>query len=330
MNGRTAAPAGAGKVLVTGGAGFIGSHLVDRLLEDGHEVVVVDDLSTGSLANLSRAQADPRFSFIRGDLTRDDVIEQVTAVGAEVVFHLAAQMDVRHSVADPLDDARRNVLGTISVLAAARRGGSRKVVFASSGGAIYGEQEVRPIPETATPDPAAPYAASKICGEVYLGVYRHLYGLETTVLRLGNVYGPRQNPEGEAGVVVIFAAAMLAGRPTAVFGSGDTTRDYVHVDDVVDAFVRASGPGADGARLNIGSGTETSVLHLHRLVAEAAGCGAEPVVQPARPGELERVCLDITAARRSLGWEPRTDIRNGIGGTVTWLQESLVPTARVD
>ncbi len=316
------------KALVTGGAGFIGSHLVDRLLADGHDVVVVDDLSTGSTANLTAAWDDPRFTFVRGDVTSPEVVEQLTAVAADVVFHLAAQMDVRHSVADPLDDARRNVLGTISVLEVARRGGSRKVLFASSGGAIYGDQTVRPIPETATPDPAAQYAASKICGEVYLGVYRNLYGLQTTALRLGNVYGPRQNPEGEAGVVVIFAAAMLAGRPTALFGSGSTTRDYVHVDDVVEAFVRAAGPVADGARLNIGSGRETTVADLHRLVAAAAGSDAEPTLLPARPGELDRVWLDVSAARRALGWEPHMDIENGIASTVTWLRDSLVTAAR--
>lgn len=317
------------KALVTGGAGFIGSHLVDRLLAEGHDVVVVDDLSTGSTENLAQVWEHPRLTFLQGDITAHEVADQMTAVAAEVVFHLAAQMDVRHSVADPVNDARRNVLGTVSVLEAARRAGSRKVVFASSGGAIYGEQEVRPIPETATPDPEAQYAASKICGEVYLGVYRNLYGLEATVLRLGNVYGPRQNPEGEAGVVVIFGAALLAGRPTVVFGNGDSTRDYVHVDDVVEAFVRAAGEVADGARLNIGSGRETSVAALHRLVAWAAASDAEPHLLPARPGELQRVCLDVTAARRELAWEPHVDMESGIAETVAWLRGSLVPAVRL-
>ena len=316
------------KALVTGGAGFIGSHLVDRLLHDGHEVVVVDDLSTGSIGNLVGAWEHPRFSFVERDVASPGAVEQLAAFSAEVVFHLAAQMDVRHSVADPLDDARRNVLGTIGVLEAARRGDSRKVVFASSGGAIYGEQKVRPTPESATPDPAAPYAASKICGEVYLGVYQHLYGLQTTALRLGNVFGPRQNPEGEAGVVVIFAAAMLTGRPTMLFGHGDTTRDYVHVDDVVEAFVRAAEPVADGARINIGSGKETTIAELHRLVAAAAECAAEPAISPARPGELDRVCLDTGAARRELGWQPQMNIENGIADTVAWLRNSLVPSTR--
>jgi UDP-glucose 4-epimerase len=314
-------------MLVTGGAGFIGSHLVDRLLGEGHDVVVVDDLSTGTTANLADVLDDPRLVFHRGDVSAPETVELMAGVAPDVVFHLAAQMDVRHSVADPVDDARRNVLGTVGVLEAARRSGARKVVFTSSGGAVYGEQDVRPIPETATPDPAAPYAASKMCGEVYLGVYRHLYGLKTTALRLGNVYGPRQNPEGEAGVVVIFAAALLAGRPTAVFGSGDTTRDYVHVDDVVEAFVRAAEPLADGARLNIGSGRETTIADLHRLVARAVGSDAEPAVLPARAGELDRVCLDVAAARRELGWEPRVDMESGIASTVAWLRDSLVPVA---
>jgi UDP-glucose 4-epimerase len=251
----------------------------------------------------------------------------MVAATPDVIFHLAAQMDVRHSVADPVEDARRNVLGTVGVLEAARRGGARKVVFTSSGGAVYGEQEVRPIPETATPEPVAPYAASKICGEVYLGMYRNLYGLQTTALRLGNVYGPRLNPDGEAGVVVIFAAALMAGRPTALFGNGDTTRDYVHVDDVVEAFVLAEGPIADGMRLNIGSGQETTVTKLHRLVADAVGSDAMPAVLPARTGELERVCLDVKAARRELDWGPRVDIRDGIASTVAWLRDGLVPSA---
>jgi UDP-glucose 4-epimerase len=313
------------KALVTGGAGFIGSHLVDRLLRDGHDVVVVDDLSTGSVANLADAWNHPGLSFIERDVTAPGAIGEMAGLGADVVFHLAAQMDVRHSVADPLDDARRNVLGTISVLEAARRGGVRKVVLASSGGAIYGEQETRPTPEDVTPDPAAQYAASKICAETYLDVYRNLYQLETTALRLGNVFGPRQNPEGEAGVVVIFAGAMLAGRPTYWFGNGETTRDYVHVDDVVEAFVRSAARVADGARLNIGSGRETTIAELHQLVAAATGCDQGPVIQPARPGELDRVCLDIRAAHRALGWQPQVEIENGIAGTVAWLRDSLVP-----
>lgn len=316
------------RALVTGGAGFIGSHLVDRLLRDGHAVVAADDLSTGSAANLAGALEHPRFSLVELDVASPGAVERLAAESADVVFHLAAQMDVRHSVSDPLDDGRRNVLGTISVLEAARRGRARKVVFASSGGAIYGYQESRPTPESATPDPAAQYAASKICGEVYLGVYRHLYGLQTTALRLGNVFGPRQNPEGEAGVVVIFAAAMLTGRPTVWFGNGGTTRDYVHVDDVVEAFVRAAGPAADGAHLNIGSGRETTIAALHRLVADAVGVAAEPVVEPPRPGELDRVCLDIGAARRALGWQPRTDMEHGIAGTVAWLRGSLEPVSQ--
>jgi UDP-glucose 4-epimerase len=268
------------------------------------------ELHVGSVAD---------FDFVNG------VIERAAP---DRVFHLAAQASVRRAVEAPAEDARSNVLGTINVLEAARRAGSRKVLLASSGGAIYGDQRVRPVAETATPDPAAQYAASKICGEVYLGVYRNLYGLQTTALRLGNVYGPRQNPAGEAGVVVIFAAAMLAGRPTAVFGSGGTTRDYVHVDDVVEAFVLAAGSVADGARLNIGSGQETAVADLHRLVAAAVGCDAEPTLLPARPGELDRVWLDVSAARRELGWEPHMDIENGIASTVTWLRDSLVPAAR--
>ena len=311
------------RAVVTGGAGFIGSHLTDRLLADGHQVLVVDDLSTGTRANLESASGRPGFSFLEGDVSGPEARGEIAAARPEVVFHLAAQMDVRHSVADPIDDARRNVLGTVSVLEAARHGGSRKVVFASSGGSIYGDQDRLPVDESAATDPHAPYAASKICGEVYLQVYRRLHGLQTTALALGNVYGPRQDPRGEAGVVAIFASAMLDGRATVIYGSGDSTRDYVYVDDVVDAFVRAAGPQGDGLRLNIGTGVETSVRRLHALVAAAAGCADEPSLQPERPGELDRVALDASAAERVLGWRPLVDIDGGLRRTVGWLNEDL-------
>ncbi|HEX6919221.1 MAG TPA: NAD-dependent epimerase/dehydratase family protein [Actinomycetes bacterium] len=314
------------RTVVTGGAGFIGSHLVDRLLGEGHHVVVVDDLSTGTTANLAAALDSPALTFVEGDVAAPAVRDEMAAAGAEVIFHLAAQMDVRHSVADPIDDARRNVLGTVSVLEAARLGRTRKVVFASSGGSIYGDQERLPVDETARTDPHAPYAASKICGEVYLGVYRHLHGTQTTALALGNVYGPRQDPRGEAGVVAIFASAMLEGRSTVIFGSGCATRDYVYVDDVVDAFARAAGPAGDGLRLNIGTGIETSVRRLHTLVAAAVGCHDRPRLAPERPGELDRVALDATAAGQVLGWRPQVGIDEGLRRTVAWLSDDLAVT----
>jgi UDP-glucose 4-epimerase len=241
---------------------------------------------------------------------------------AEVFFHLAAQMDVRHSIDDPLGDARRNVLGTVAVLEAVRLGGARKIVLASSGGTIYGDQDRYPVDESAPLDPHSPYAAAKICAGIYLGVYRHLYELQTTTLALGNVYGPRQDPGGEAGVVSIFAAALLAERPTVIFGDGDSTRDYVYVDDVVEAFLRAAGTAADGMRLNVGTGQEMTVREVHSLVAAAVERPDEPQFLLARAGELRHVGLDSIAAGQVLGWHARVDLVDGLARTVGRIRDS--------
>lgn len=313
------------RTVVTGAAGFIGSTLTDRLLAAGHDVLAVDDLSTGLMANLDSAAGDAALSFVEADVASPSCAASIASYRPQVVFHLAAQMDVRHSVADPLDDARRNVLGTVNLLEAAR-GGARKVVFASSGGSIYGNQARLPIREDAQVDPHAPYAASKLCGEVYLGVYRHLYGLQTMALALGNVYGPRQKPRGEAGVIAIFAAAMLEGRPTEIFGDGSTTRDYIHVDDVVEAFLAAAGQVGDGLRLNVGTGQETSVLELHRMLARIIGSPDTPTLRAARLGELDRVALDCSVAQRSVGWRPRVSLETGLVQTVSWLRDRLPQT----
>jgi UDP-glucose 4-epimerase len=309
------------RVVITGAAGFIGSTLVDRLLHHGHCVLAVDDLSTGHLDNLAESADDPRLTFLDSDVIADRTRKEMASYDAEVFFHLAAQMDVRHSVADSLEDARKNVLGCLAVLESARSGGARKFVFASSGGTIYGPQTRFPIKECAPVDPHSPYGASKVCGEMYLGVFRHLYGLQTTALALGNVYGPRQDPHGEAGVVSIFASALLEGRPTTIFGDGATTRDYVYVDDVVEAFVRAADSAADGMRLNIGTGRETSVRTLHRLIAEAVERPDEPRFMPPRVGELERVALNARAAERVLGWRAEMSLENGIIRTVEWIRD---------
>lgn len=315
------------RTVVTGAAGFIGSALVDRLLAEGHHVLGVDDLSTGRTANLAHALDDPRFRLVEAEVGAPAAGLEVAADRPEVVFHLAAQMDVRHSVADPVEDARRNVLGTVAVLEAAHRAGSRKVVFASSGGSIYGDAAL-PADESTPVQPHSPYAASKVAGEVYLGVYRALYGLQTTALALGNVFGPRQDPRGEAGVVAIFAAALLEGRQAVIYGDGSTTRDYVFVDDVVDAFVRAAGPAGNGLRLNVGSGVETSVRALYDLVARAVGSTEAAALMPERPGELARVALDCTAAARVLGWRAHTPLDTGLATTVAWLAESAVPASK--
>ncbi|HEX7106563.1 MAG TPA: NAD-dependent epimerase/dehydratase family protein [Acidothermaceae bacterium] len=313
------------RFLVTGAAGFIGSNLVDRLLAEGHDVVGVDDLSRGKLENLEEARrvggsGDSKFSFVKADITDAGFGDIVASSNPEVVCHLAAQMDVRVSVREPLEDARLNVLGTINVLEASRAAGVRKVVFTSSGGSIYGDPEHLPVSERAGLDPHSPYAASKVCGEVYLGTYRHLYGLQSTSLALGNVYGPRQDPHGEAGVVAIFCSALLAGRQGTIFGDGTAVRDYVYVDDVVDAFVRAAGDAGNGRRFNIGTGVGTSVREVHAGIATAAGMPDEPTFAEARLGELQAITLDVSSARHGIGWEPFTTLAQGLVRTLDWVR----------
>jgi UDP-glucose 4-epimerase len=309
------------KALVTGGAGFIGSTLVDRLLAEGHAVDVVDNLSSGSLANLAdaRANREHEFSFHQIDICSDAVVELIERRSPEVVFHLAAQADVRVSVTDPAFDARVNVLGAINVLEGARRAGARKLVFASSGGTIYGEPDVADLPVTEAHPlrPLSPYGITKRAFTDYLDAYRTLHHLEYTSLALANVYGPRQDPHGEAGVVSIFAGKLLSGEPCTIFGTGEQTRDFVFVDDVVDAFVRAATRG-DGLLMNIGTGSETSVLDLYRAMAAAAGVTDEPVFEAARTGELDRIALDATRARIQLGWEPWTQIDTGARSVMEW------------
>jgi UDP-glucose 4-epimerase len=300
------------RVMVTGGAGFIGSNLVDRLERDGHDVVVVDDLRRGRKENLANAAAE----LIELDVTSPHVDDVVAAAAPEVIFHLAAQIDVRLSVCRPIQDAQQNVLGGLNVAEAARRHGTRKIVFASSGGAIYGAPERLPVAETAPIEPRSPYAAAKVCTEVYLNTYRRLHGLDCTHLALANVYGPRQHAVGEAGVVAVFVERMLAGRPTKVFGDGGNTRDYVYVDDVVAAFATAAGTVGGGQRYNIGTGRQTSDLELHTLVAKAVGGADEPEFAPSRLGDVRASALDAAAARRDLGWQPTVGLDEGVRRTV--------------
>jgi UDP-glucose 4-epimerase len=307
------------RVVVTGGAGFIGSHLVDRLVADGAEVVVVDHLRGGHEANLAVALRTGRVSVVRQDVTGPGVTERIAEAAPDTVFHLAAQIDVRASVVDPVHDATSNVLGTLAVLEAARRSGVRKVVFVSSV-AVYGPPVSLPVTENAVPRPLSPYAVSKLAGEFYLHQYRELHGLDTTVLTLSNTYGPRQDPHGEAGVVAIFADALLSGKPTRVYGDGGNVRDYVYVGDVVDALAVAAARPGTGRRINISTGRRTSDLELHRLVAEAAGVRVEPEFAPARLGDLREMVLDASAAREVLGWVPRTSLADGIKLTVEALR----------
>lgn len=312
------------RALVTGGAGFIGSNLVDRLLAEGHSVDVIDNLSSGRLANLAdaRADRDHDFTFHQMDVCDPSVSELIERRGPEVVFHLAAQIDVRVSVADPALDARINVIGSINVLEGARRAGTRKVAFASSGGTIYGDvdPEDLPVSESHAQHPVAPYGITKKVVTDYLFAYRELHSLEYTSLALANVYGPRQDPHGEAGVVAIFAGRLLDGEPCTIYGDGSQTRDYVFVDDVVDAFVRAGDRGS-GLLCNIGTGIETSVNELYSTMAANAGVDAEAVHAPARAGELQRSCVDAGRAGMHLGWEPFTDLRAGTAATLDWFRE---------
>ena len=311
---------------MTGGAGFIGSTLVDRLVAEGHDVDVVDDLSTGSLSNLAEARAagGHRLRVHQLDIRSPECTDLLEHRRPEVVFHLAAQADVRVSVADPVFDAEVNLCGTLRVLEGARRGGTQRVVFAASGGTLYGEPDHSELPlrESLPQRPLSPYGVSKKAAIDYLEAYRELHALEFCALALANVYGPRQDPHGEAGVVAIFAERLLTGIPLVVFGDGDQTRDFVYVDDVVDAFVRAATRGG-GLVCNVGTGVETSVNRLASEMAAQAGVELEVERRPLRPGELQRNALDPGRAGIHLGWKPWTELGPGTAATIAFVAERL-------
>lgn len=293
-------------VLVTGGAGFIGSHSARALLGHGHRVTVVDDLSHG------RREAMPEGAdLVVLDIRAPEVVPLFAARRFDAVLHLAAQMDVRKSVADPLFDASVNVLGTLNLLEAARRAGTKRFVFASSGGAVYGEQDVFPAPETHPRRPASPYGVSKLCGEEYLAHYALAHGISTLALRYANVYGPGQDPHGEAGVVAIFLNKLLAGETATINGDGLQTRDYVYVGDVARANLLGIESSATGA-LNIGTGVETTVVELAENLARHAGVPPRFANGPAKPGEQRRSCVDPSAGKAALGWEPLMPLDSGL------------------
>ncbi len=297
------------RAVVTGGAGFIGSNLVDSLLARGHEALVLDDLSTGRRANLAGALAASA-TLHEGSVTDGAAVARaIAAARADAVLHLAAQIDVRRSVADPLFDATVNVLGTVTVLEAARRAGVRRVVLASTGGAIYGDADVIPTPEGAAPRPVSPYATSKAAAEGYAELYRRLHGLSTFSLRLANVYGPRQDPLGEAGVIAIYCAAAADGRRATVYEDGRQTRDFVYVGDVAEAFIAAAESDAPGC-CNVATGRETTVLELARALA------LDVHFAPERAGEVRRSCLDPSSAGTLLGWRARTPLKEGLARTL--------------
>ena len=312
------------RAVVTGGAGFIGSALVDRLVARGDDVLIIDDLSTGSTDNLAdaRAAGSGTMELAVADIGETGTAELVAGHRPDVVFHLAAQTDVRLSVDAPVSDARTNVIGMLRVLDGAHAGGARKVVFASSGGTIYGEADpaLLPFDEDTPQRPLSPYGVAKLAGGLYLDVYRALHGLAGTTLALANVYGPRQDPQGEAGVVAIFAGRLLSGQPCTVFGTGEQTRDFVYVDDVTDALLTAA-ERADGQLLNIGTGVEISVNDLYRTMAGMVGGPNDPVRGSARPGELDRSALDPTRAASELGWRPVTGLDDGLRATLDWFSD---------
>ena len=311
------------RILVTGGAGFIGSNVVDRFIELGHEVAVFDDLSTGF-----REFVDPRAEFHLGDLADASAIDRcVRSFEPEIVTHLAAQMDVRKSVTDPLFDARVNVLGSIGLLQACTKHGVRKVVYASTGGALYGEGRQLPATEDHPVNPESPYGASKHTVEHYLYLWKLLHGLDYTVLRYPNVYGPRQNPHGEAGVNAIFIGLMLEGKRPRIFGDGNAVRDYLYVSDVVDANVTALERGS-GEMLNLGTGVGTSVNDIIRELQAILEFREEAIFEPARAGEIQRIYLDASRARQVLDWSPQVSFSDGLRRTVEWTRtHRLLPRA---
>lgn len=313
------------RILVTGGAGFIGSNLVDALLRDGHAVTVVDNLSTGkfeNLYNVKEAARENRFSFFHVDIRDDSLLAAFRNREQDVVIHLAAQPDVRVSVRDPVLDAEINVLGTINLLKLAVENGVKRFINTSSGGCVYGEPETLPVSEDAPRRPDSPYGVSKGVVEEYLHYFRRAHGLSFCTLAPGNVYGPRQNPFGEAGVVAIFIGRLLAGQTPFIYGDGEQTRDFVYVEDVVDAY-RAALTRGDGEFLNLGTGVETTVNQLYRMLADILDFDGEPEYAPPRPGELQRIALNAERAARVLGWRPRTPLPEGLSRTVEWYRQSF-------
>jgi len=305
------------RILVTGGAGFIGSHTVDALVAAGaHEVSVLDSLSSGK-----REQVNPAARFYETDLRNAEAILPILErEKPEVIYHLAAQMDVRRSVADPALDAGINLVGFLNVMEAARRNGLRRVVFASTGGAIYGEQEQFPCDEGHPRRPVSPYGVAKLATEAYLFFYKVQYGVDYVALRYANVYGPRQDPHGEAGVVAIFCGRMLGSMPSTIFGDGEQTRDYIFVGDVARANVAALGAKASDA-FNIGTGVETSVNQLYRSLASAAGLKTPPSYAPARPGEQRRSVISPARAGQVLGWRPEVTLDDGLERTFKFFKD---------
>jgi UDP-glucose 4-epimerase len=305
------------RVLVTGGAGFIGSHLTDAFLDRGDEVTVVDDLSAGSATRLDERAVLYKQNIVHGE----QLAVLVEEIRPALICHLAGRIDVRASVACPAEDAQVNVVGTVNVLEAARRADAR-VLLCSTGGAVYGRDAPIPSLESVLPLPESPYGVAKSCAEEYVGLYNRLHGSRHAVLRLANVYGPRQDPAGDAGVVAIFCSRALAREPLTIYGDGRQTRDYIYVGDAVTAFLAAADTGRPGT-WNIGTGIETSVLDLAATIGEAAGRAVEPRFAPQWPGELPRSALAVDLARHDLGWSAATSLAEGVRAVCRWINSGM-------
>lgn len=310
------------RALVTGGAGFIGSHAIERFVAAGYDVTALDDLSSGSRDNVP-----PGVELQVLDVSSPEAAGLVSSGRFNVILHLAAQMDVRKSIDDPRFDARTNILGSLNLLEAARALAPQsrpRIIFASTGGALYGDGAPVPSNEETPANPDAPYGVAKLAVEFYLGYYARVWGMETVVLRFGNVYGPRQNPHGEAGVIAIFARRIALGQPLAIYGTGEQTRDFVFVGDVADAFLAAATgripePGPVNTRaFNVGTGVETSVLQVAKMLAEAAGATPRIEFKPARSGEVDRSLLGVEKVARQWSWRAKVDLAAGLARTYEW------------
>jgi len=303
-------------ILITGGAGFIGSNVVDALVEKGHKAVVVDDLSTGKKENLN-----PNAQFFNIDLRDKDALEEVFQnIRPEVIYHIAAQIDVRKSVADPAFDASVNIIGSINLFELAVKYNVRRIIFSSTGGALYGEPKNLPADENTLVAPLAPYGVSKYCTEQYLNYFKRMYGIEKVILRYANIYGPRQDPLGEAGVIAIFTGRILNGEEPIIYGDGNQTRDYVYVEDIVRTNLLAM-DGKQGI-YNIGTSIETSVNELAKMFSTILNKDIKPVYEPPRKGEVQRIALDGTKANKELGFRPQFSLEEGLRKTIKWYEEN--------
>ncbi len=302
-------------IIVTGGAGFIGSHLVDRLIEQGHQVVVVDDLSTGRKENLN-----PQAKFYQLDILNPGLSEIFKKEKPEIVFHLAAQINVRKSVAEPIEDAEINILGSINLLENCKKFGIKKIIFTSTGGAIYGEANIVPTPEEYPLLLLSPYAIAKFTTEQYLNYYYQVFDLPFVSLRLANVYGPKQNPEGEAGVIAIFIDKLLKEKKPIIFGTGVQTRDFIYVDDVVDVALKALNCVDSQAIYNVGTGKETKISDLYQLILKEIGKEVIPIFEPTNSADLQRSCLDCSRIKKELDWQSKYNLNSGLKKTINWFK----------